>query len=250
MSVVRKDLTVLIPVRNGMPRLKDCIESVNCCEDILVILDDRTDDGTEDFLRRNSVPYFRQKWLGFGPQQQAGVDRVRTDWVMKLDSDEVISEELNKEIMSLDLDRPEVIYTVSRKNHINGVWIRHGGWWPDRVRRLFHRGAHHFDNAPVHERIVGDESVEIELKESLRHYPYDSLDDFYRKIDHYAHLGAEKIKGMGKKPFFFNSYIHGVWSFFSTLILRASILDGKLGWVVAWSAMSVTFRKYQLARKS
>jgi glycosyltransferase involved in cell wall biosynthesis len=247
MSVVRKDLTVLIPVRNGMPRLKECIESVGCCEDILVILDDRSDDGTEDFLRKNSVPYFRQKWLGFGPQQQAGVDRVRTDWVMKLDSDEVIGEELNKEIMSLDLDQSDEVFSLKRKNHICEVWIRHGGWWPDRVRRIFNRRTHHFDLAPVHEKIVGKNSQESNLNEALHHYPYDSLEDFHKKIEHYGRLGAEKMKISKKKIFPWSGNVHGTWSFLATYVIRGAFLDGYWGLVVAWSAGAVTRRKYQLA---
>src|SRR5690606_17036853 len=124
-------------------------------------------------------------WPGFGPQKNRALDLARGDWVLSIDADERVTPELGQAIQAAVRAPQADGYRIARLSNFCGRWIRHSGWWPDYVVRLFRRGAGRFTEVPVHERVEVQGRVET-LPGHFLHYPYASLELFIDKINRYS----------------------------------------------------------------
>ena len=122
-------ISVAVITRNAAPDLERCLRSVAFADEIIV-LDQGSTDGTEEVCRQAGAALHQTEWLGFGLTKRKAVSLCRNRWVLSLDSDEEVSEELAKEITALPEDSPEAAFAVNRLSRFLGVWIRHCGWHP------------------------------------------------------------------------------------------------------------------------
>lgn len=148
-------LSVAIITKNEAVNLPGCLESVAFANQIVVV-DSGSDDGTPEIARRFGCEVFLEPWRGFGAQKQAAIDRCREPWVLVLDADERIPPETQAAIRSVIAAGEGAApgYSFPRKNFFQGRWIRHMGWWPDRITRLFRRGMGRMTEASVHEAVT------------------------------------------------------------------------------------------------
>jgi hypothetical protein len=131
---------------------------------------------------------------GFGPTHNLASALARHDWILSIDSDEVMTKDLADEIKKLPFDDASV-YSMPRHNEFNGKWIQWCGWNPDRVKRLYNRSRTQFSPALVHEAIELAGCKEVLLKAPLIHYSYDTLSDFLTKMQAYTDLFAAEHAG-------------------------------------------------------
>jgi hypothetical protein len=124
--------------------------------------------------------------------------------------------------------------------------MRHSGWYPDYVTRLFRRGQARFSDDVVHERVICDSSV-ARLTEPLLHYPVTRIEQALKRMDHYSTLAADMLVAKGRRVSFASGFLHGLWTFFRTYILRAGFLDGRQGFLLAVANAEGTYYKYMKA---
>jgi glycosyltransferase involved in cell wall biosynthesis len=188
---------------------------------------------------------FETDWPGFGPQKNRALALANGDWVLSLDADERVSDQLKLEIQStLTNNRHYDAYQIPRTSSYCGQFMRHSGWWPDHVTRLFRRGSAHFTEDVIHERLLVDQSKLGTLQEPLIHYSFMNAEDVLSKINTYSTIRAKTDHARGKRASIFDAVFHGFWAFFKTYIIKLGFLDGKKGLMLAFSNAEGSYYRY------
>jgi glycosyltransferase involved in cell wall biosynthesis len=237
-------LSVAVITKNEAENLADCLRSVAFARQIVVVDSGSTDD-TVSIADRFGCDIFVEPWRGFGPQKQFAVDRCRESWVLVLDADERIPPETAIEIrriVSADAPSPAG-YSFPRKNFFQGRWIRHAGWWPDRVVRLFRRGCGGMTQARVHEALIIAGEV-APLAVPIEHLTEGRLDRILLKIDRYSTLGAEAAFAEGRSGTVWSAFLRAKLTFLQDYLLRGGCLDGPQGLTLAVTDAVNKFFKY------
>lgn len=228
-------LSIVIITFNSEKYLEKVLESCLFADEV-VMIDSGSHDNTIAIAQRfPNVTIVQQPWLGFGLQKQKGVDLARHDWVFVLDSDEVITQELQNEIIFTCKTFTCKGYFVPRINYFFGKPIKRMGLYPDATLRLFDRKSAHFSESAVHEKVIlNGESTQ--LQSPMLHYAYDTIEQFIAKQNRYSSLGA--------KHNFLKALLNPSWTFFKLFILKGGILEGWRGYVIAKLYAQYTFWKY------
>ena len=152
-------LSVAIITLNEERNLADCLASVAFADEIVVV-DGGSQDRTCEIARAAGARVIEATdWLGFGVQKNRAIDACSGDWVLSIDADERVPQDLRDEIQAVLGDPAFDVYEMPRSSYYCGRFMRHSGWWPDYVRRLFRRGTARFSSAPVHESLQTDRNV-------------------------------------------------------------------------------------------
>uniref|UniRef100_UPI00333E527B glycosyltransferase family 2 protein n=1 Tax=Castellaniella defragrans TaxID=75697 RepID=UPI00333E527B len=236
-------LSVIIITLNEESHIGDCLDSVAFADEIIV-LDSGSSDRTCDIARAHGARVESSgDWPGFGPQKNRALDLATGDWVLSIDADERVPPELALAIQeALRAPRADA-YRIARLSDFCGRWIRHSGWWPDYVVRLFRRGAGRFTDAAVHERVEVQGRVQT-LSGHFLHYPYASLEIFIDKINRYSTEAARAAFERGRRTSVLGPFWHGAWTFIRHYLLRRGFLDGWQGLVLAGMAATGSFYRY------
>jgi len=236
-------LSVIVITRNEESHIGDCLDSVAFADEI-VVLDSGSTDRTRDIARaRGARVEVSVDWPGFGPQKNRALDLATGDWVLSIDADERVPPELAQAIQRA-IAAPEAdAYRIARLSNFCGRWIRHSGWWPDYVLRLFRRGAGRFSDAAVHERVETAGRVGT-LPGHFLHYPYASLEAFIDKINRYSTEAARAAHARGRRTGILGPFGHGAWTFVRHYVLRRGFLDGWQGLLLAGMAATGSFYRY------
>jgi glycosyltransferase involved in cell wall biosynthesis len=236
-------LSVIVITKNEASRIGDCLASVQFADEIIV-LDGCSTDATADIARAHGAQVHQAAdWPGFGPQKNRVLALATQPWVLSIDADERVTPELQAEIVQT-LARPSYDgYQIARLSEFCGKKIRHSGWWPDYVVRLFRRELGTFDNVPVHEQVLVQGRVG-KLKTWFLHFPFDDLEALVTKINRYSSDAAQMMALKGRRVGVFGLITHSVWTFIRIYLLRRGFLDGRHGFVLAVTAASGSFLRY------
>ncbi len=237
-------LSVIIIVKNESRYIKACLDSVVFADEWIVVDSGSTDD-TVDIARTwgaQVVTYL--DWPGFGPQKNRALDLARGEWVLSIDADERVTPELAAEIQALLAGSPALdAYNIPRLSWFCGKPIRHSGWWPDYVLRLFCRQVGRFNEVAVHERVMVAGEVGY-LNAHFVHAAYDNLDVLLTKINRYSTDAAHAMHQRGKRTSLAGVLGHAFWTFVRLYIIRRGFLDGRHGLVLAVAAAAGSFFRY------
>ncbi|OPY90456.1 MAG: Glycosyl transferase family 2 [Syntrophaceae bacterium PtaU1.Bin231] len=237
-------LSVAIITKNEAANLPGCLQSIAFARQIVVV-DSGSDDGTLEIARGFGCEVFPEPWKGFGAQKQAAIDRCREPWVLVLDADERIPPETQAAIRAVIAAGEGAApgYSFPRKNFFQGRWIRHMGWWPDRITRLFRRGRGRMTQAPVHEAVEVTGAVEA-LEAPIEHYTEGRLSEILKKIDRYSTLAAEEAFREGRRSSVWGALARAEITFLQNYVLRRGFLDGRQGLVLSVTDAVNKFFKY------
>ncbi|CAN7454007.1 glycosyltransferase family 2 protein [Trinickia sp. LjRoot230] len=239
-------LGVAIIALNSETRLAQCLDALAFADDIVVIDGGSTDSTVAIAQAHGARVIVEPQWPGFGPQKNRAVDALATDWVLSIDTDEIVTPELAGSIREAIRAPQADVYALDRLSNFCGDWIRHSGWYPDWVPRLFKRGTTRFSDDLVHERLVF-EGPAARLKGQLLHYSYEDFETLLRKLDAYSSAGARQRLAAGQKGGLGRALARGVWAFFRTYLLRRGFLDGRAGFIIAaFNAQTVYYRFLKL----
>lgn len=255
----RATLSVIIITLNEAAHIAACLDSVAFADEIVVV-DSGSTDGTRDIAQaKGAKVILTEDWPGFGPQKNRALALATCDWVLSIDADERVTPELRTEIKAVlqaaALSAASSVsysgesgglasaYRIARLSNFGGRWIRHSGWWPDHVLRLFQRGTARFKDVAVHESVVTDRPVAT-LKGHFLHYPYASLEQFIAKINHYSSEAAAMMHARGKRTSVLGAWGHASWTFIRIYLLRKGFLDGREGFILAVMGASGSFFRY------
>ena len=235
-------LSVIVITKNEAQHVARCLQSVAWADEIIV-LDSGSDDDTVNICKRFTEQVFVTDWPGFGPQKQRALDKAQHDWVLSLDADEEVSDALKQEIQTAMLHADINGFEIPRLSSYCGKEIKHAGWWPDRVLRLFKRDKGHFTDDVVHERVLVAGKIQ-RLKSPILHEAFVDPEEVLHKINSYSSLGAQKLFSQGKNASVGLAIGKGFWTFIRTYFLKAALLDGAEGLMLAISNAEGSYYKY------
>lgn len=247
MNTTKPTLAIALIVKNEGAILGACLDSVKDIADEIVILDSGSTDDTEMVARRYTDKFYvNTPWPGFGPQRQIAQQYITADWVLWLDADEHVTPELAASIRQILANPPsQTIYAVSRLSWAFGQFIRHSGWYPGYVERMYPTQLTSYNDSLVHESVRVPAGAKVEkLRGDLLHYTFRDLHSYLVKSAQYANAWAEQRYRQGKRASLFGATVRSLARFFRTYFLKAGFLDGKAGFLIAILSVQSVFNKY------
>lgn len=237
-------ISVIIITKNEEASIGDCLKSVAWADEIVVV-DSGSSDGTVALCRAHTGKvHVTPDWPGFGPQKNRALALATGEWVLSLDADERVTPELRREIEAATADPGgRAAFALPRRSRYCGRQMRHSGWWPDHVVRLFRRTEARFSDDLIHERLIAEGPVG-RLKSPLLHEAFGDLEEVLETMNRYSTAGAHLMHQRGRRATLAGAILHGLWSFFHTYLLRAGFLDGREGFLLAVSNAEGTYYRY------
>ena len=236
-------LSIVVIARNEVGRVGRMLDSVRFADEV-VILDGGSTDGTvEEATARGAKVHVAADWAGFGRQRNRALSHASGEWVLALDCDEWVVPALEAEIMETIRDARHDAYRIPRASFLCGHRIRHSGWSPDYVVRLFRRAGARFTEDVVHERLVHSGPVGT-LRTPLMHDTHRTLDEALAKMNRYSSDSACSLRGRDRRGGVAIGLARGAWMFLRTYLLRWGILDGREGFLIAVLNAENTFWRY------
>jgi glycosyltransferase involved in cell wall biosynthesis len=235
-------ITATVLTKNSELYIEKVLEALKRFPEVL-IYDSGSEDKTLQIAERfPNVIIHKGKFDGFGKTHNVASSLAQNDWILSIDSDEIVSTELTDEIFNLTLDN-STVYSFSRHNYYRKKFIKGCGWYPDRVFRLYNRKTTSFTNALVHEAIIVDNLKTYDFKGPVMHFPYKSIQDFLSKMQLYSTLFAEQYKGK-RKSSTAKALSRGLFSFFKSYFLKRGFLLGSQGFEISAYNGITAYYKY------
>ena len=242
-----KGLSVIIITYNEAKHIGRTLRAAWQVADEIIIADSGSTDDTKKIAEEAGAVVYEQAWLGYGAQRNFAVSKATHSYILALDADEELGEEL---IAAINQEKnagfPAKAYIISRLNSYYGKFVHHGIGYPDNIERLYRKDIASWNKREVHETIVYSEKVDLKkLKGYLLHYTTDSISDHTIKADRYSTLSARHYFEKGKKePGILKLVFSPAFRFFKSYILKAGFLDGWHGYILAKMHAKVVFDKY------
>ena len=238
-------LSAIIITRNEEANIAACLDGLAFCDE-RVVVDAGSTDRTAAIAAEKGARVVSRDWQGFGAQKNFALSLAQGDWVLSIDADERVSPALAREIAQAVAAPRADGYEIPRLSSFVGREMRHSGWFPDYVLRLFRRGKARFSDDLVHERVICDGPV-ARLGEQLQHFSVTRLEEALSRVDRYSTAGAEMLIAAGRRVTFASGILHGFWSFFRAYVLRLGFLDGREGFLLAVANAEGTYYRYMKA---
>jgi glycosyltransferase involved in cell wall biosynthesis len=236
-------LSVIIIAKNAEKTIYKCLNSLRFSNE-MIVLDSGSSDRTKEICQQFTNLVFETDWQGFGIQKNRALEKATCEWVLSIDSDEEITEELALEIQKIICEEKYTAFYIPRLSNYCGRWMKHGGWYPDYVLRLWKRGTAHFTNDLIHEKVVVENGEIDYLKQPLLHYAYNDLNSVLNKVNSYSTIGAQMAFEKGKKSSLSKAVVHGLSTFVKSYFLKLGFLDGREGFILAVSNAEGCYYRY------
>jgi O-antigen ligase len=244
-------LSVIVICKNQTGEIDRCLGSVADWADELIVLDSGSEDDTVERARRYTDQVFETDWPGYGKQKQRALDKARGDWVLSLDADEAVSDELRREIDQVlsEPDPDHAGYRLCWRTHAFDSELSFGHWARAPLR-LFRRDVGRFTPVAVHETVVLNPGLRIGFLEApLRHYVYRDIGHARAKLSRYAALQANERFAKGRRvrsPL--TPLLRAAINWLDNMLLRTAFLDGRAGWIMCGLHARYTYDKYRILR--
>lgn len=238
-------LSVVMIVKNEEENLAACLDTVSWADEV-VILDSGSSDNTLEIARRYTEKVHQDTdWQGYGIHRQRAQALASGDWILMLDADERVTPALRKSIQqAVKADQRDRAYALPRLSWCFGRYIRHGGWYPDYVSRLYPRDKARYGAQRVHEKLDCDGLQVVRLQGDLLHYTYRDLHHYLIKSAGYAKDWAAARHLAGKRAGLAQGMGHALGCFVRMYLLRGGFMDGRAGLLLALLSAHSTFAKY------
>lgn len=242
-------LTVITLTLNEEHNIRECLNTARWADEIIVV-DSGSTDRTVECARAVTDRVFTITWEGYGAARNFALTQASGDWILWLDADERVTPELAGEIKALvQNDDPGVAgYAIARRAYFLGRWIRHSGWYPGRVVRLFRKGKGHFSETRVHEQLEM-KGTTVQTQHDLLHLTDPDLHHYLVKFNRYTSLAADDMAAAGRKFTLRDLLVRPPFQFVKMYILRCGFLDGIEGLILAVLSAAYVFTKYAKLRE-
>jgi glycosyltransferase involved in cell wall biosynthesis len=234
-------ISVVIIAKDAEQTIDETLKSLQPFDEVLVYLNDSS-DGTQQIAETYpNCKVVEGTFEGFGPTKNSAASLARNNWILSLDSDEVVLPELLDEIAQLKLDDAKVVFRIKRDNYFLGKHVKHSGWGNDRLVRIYNRQIHRFTDSAVHEKIeLANGTITKPLIHSFKHNAVQDINQFLYKVIKYSDLAAKDKKTCS----FLTVLAKAHFAFFKTYFLQLGFLDGWRGFVIAVSNFNGKFFRY------
>lgn len=229
---------------NEEKNIARCIKSLEFVDEI-VIVDSLSTDNTKEIAMNMGAKVIDQKFLGHIAQKQLATDICSYDWILSLDADEEVSDELKTSILNLkkqnklDYDA----YSFKRISFHLGKWIKHGGWYPDRKIRFYNRKKAYWGGYNPHDKIIVNGKV-AELVGDLKHYVFKDLKQNIDANNSYSSIMAQDLFNKNKKFSYIKLFFKPIGKFLEVYFYKKGFLDGMPGFIIAVGASYSMFLKF------
>ncbi len=239
-------LSVVIITYNEEKNIGRCIDSVKELADEIIILDSFSTDNTRTIALQKGAKVYESTFEDYVTQKNEANKYASYKWVLSLDADEALSPELFQSIKQLMNEPSEyVAYKCARLTNYCGKWIRHSGWYPNFIIRLFNKDEGSWQGYKIHEKWKLNNNGKVgRLRGDLLHYSYNDLEAHIKQNNKFSTISANAYLEKGKKSNWLKMILNPSWAFIYSYIVRLGFLDGYFGFVIACNVAHLTFMKY------
>ncbi len=238
-------LSLVIIAFNEEKNLGKCLQAAAEVSDEIIIIDSNSTDRTQEIGLSYGAKVIQHPFENFVKQKNVAVDAATYDWILSIDADEVLSDELKHSILKIKENPEQDGYEMSRLTNYCGQWIRHCGWYPDVKLRVFNRLKARWTGHLIHEKIEMAPGSSIgRLNGDLLHYSYHSISDHIRQADKYSAISAQEMYEKKKKATVFKLLFSPAFKFFRDYFFKLGFLDGFYGFVICKISAHAAFLKY------
>ncbi len=238
-------ISAVVITYNASASIGKCIDALKKVSDEIIVIDSFSTDDTPHICKQKSINLFQQSWLGFGPQKNFGISKASNNYILSIDADEIISDELAASIIAEKNKGLIGLYSLLFLHHYYFDFAKHGVAGPEPKTRMFDKTKVTWNEREVHEALIIPEGEKIkQLKGYLFHYSYASISHQINKINNYTSLGAKQLYKKGKKHFLLKMIFSPPANFIVSYFIRLGFLDGIHGFVLASFAAHESFVKY------
>ena len=238
-------LSAVIITYNEEEHLEKCLASLTGVVEEIIVVDSFSTDKTEEICREFGVTFIQHKFEGYIEQKNYAIQQATNNYILSLDGDEALSDELKESILNVKPHWDHDGYYSSRLNNYCGQWINHSDWYPDKKLRLFKKESGEWRGINPHDsyRLKKDKKLGS-LDGDLYHWIYRDYDEHKAKVENFSTIASKAYYKLGIKSTYFKIIFRPTWAFFKSYILRLGILDGKFGYRICKQAYRVTLLKY------
>ena len=227
---------------NEEKNISRCLKSLDFCDEIIVV-DSLSTDKTVEIAKSFGAKVILQKFLGHIAQKQLAVDNATYDWILSLDADEEISDELKKSILEVKSNPKYDAYSMNRISFHLGRWIKYGGWYPDKKVRLFNRKKAYWGGYNPHDKVIVEGKIG-HLKGDIKHYVFKDLTHNIDTNNKYSSIMAKDLYEKGIKFSYLKLFLKPIGKFLEVYIYKRGFLDGLPGFIIAVGASYSMFLKF------
>ena len=243
-------LSIVIICKNSSAVIEKTLQSFAGLTDDIIVYDNGSTDGTQEIIKKYGANLVNGNWEGFGKTKNKANSLAKYEWILSLDADEAIDDELKHSLQQLPYGNEKTIYEIRFKNFVGDKYLKYGEWGRDRHIRLFNHNDVTWNDAGVHEQLIIPGNMQIKkLKGYVLHHTADSFNDFEKKMKKYAALNAEKYFKNGKQTWWGKQWLSAAVSFLQNYFFRLGFLDGKAGFTCARISAGYSFLKYARLRE-
>lgn len=239
-------LSAAIITFNEEKNIERCLQSISKVADEIVVVDSNSTDKTKEICEKFGVKWISQEFLGYIEQKNFALRQTTHDFVLSLDADEALSEELEQSIIDeKSKEFTHDAYTMNRRSWYCDRWIRHGSWYPDRKLRLLNKSKGSWSGLNPHDRIVMSDVVATkQLTGDILHYTYYSIEEHIAQGNRFSSIAAKAMYDQNRRANWLKIIVNPLYAFTSSYFLKAGFLDGFYGFVIARQTAYQTFLKY------
>lgn len=242
-------ISAVIITHNEADNIARCLQSLQGLVDEIIVLDAFSEDNTVELAKKNGARVLQKKWVGYSYNKNFANAAAKNDWILSIDADEAINDELAATLKKLPL-LENTAYAINRLTRFGNDWVYHSDWHPDWKIRLFNRKEVHWQGDFVHETLHIPKHFQIKkLDGLLLHYSYKNDEDHWQRIEKYAQLAGQELFKKGKKATIFKLWISPIARFIKTFVIKKGILDGKIGWKISCRNAYLVHRKYRILQQ-
>jgi glycosyltransferase involved in cell wall biosynthesis len=238
-------LSVVIISFNEEKKIGTCIDSVKSIADEIIVVDSFSTDRTKWIAEQKGAVVKEENFLGYIQQKNMAIQFASHDYVLSLDADEALDEELAKAILTEKNQFRFKAYSMNRCANYCGKYIRHGIWYPDPKVRLFDKRIASWGGINPHDKIELKEKITIKhLKGDILHFSYGSIEEHMVQSNNFTSISANSMYNRGQRSNWFKMICNPFWTFVNGYVIRLGFLDGYYGFVIAINSAHQTFLKY------
>lgn len=238
-------ISAVIITLNEEKHLEKCLASLVGVVDEIVVIDSFSTDKTEAICKQYDVNFIQQEFLGYIEQKNFALSHAKYDYIIALDGDEALSDELKTSLLNIKRNWKYDGYYSNRLNNYCGQWIKHGDWYPDKKLRFFRKNSGLWQGINPHDNfLLNNPKNKGYLKGDILHWVHNTYEEHIKKVDNFSSIGAMAYYKNGKRSSIFKIIYRPAWAFFKAYILRLGFLDGLNGFIIAVQAYNVVFYKY------
>ncbi len=236
-----ENISVVIIAKDSQSTIEDVLKSLKEFKEVILYLNNSTDDTEKKAKEFYNVKIIDGEFLGFGKTKNKASSFSTNNWILSLDSDEVLTKEFVDSLKKIELNKSN-IYQINRVNFYKSKQIKHC-WGDEKIVRLYNKEVTTFTDSDVHEKIIS-KGLEVKTIDGVvKHYPYSTIEQFVTKANTYSTLFAKN--NVGKKSSSpSKALLNSIYSFIKTYIFKKGFLDGYIGLIIAYSHGVTNFYKY------